>query len=319
MYRRSRQAFTLIELLVVIAIIAILAAILFPVFAQAKLAAKKASDLSNFKQTILGTFMYTNDYDDGLPDSPADGVATESYVFFAKIEPYLKNNSITKCPASPYQMGSVQHNQHDVPSSLGGGYYMTPPSDVCVGLPVSKYGTSDSATSNYFNDIYPPTDFALNPVLWGYAEGGCPSGGATGGYSHNGANIVTGLTPTTGDGQNYGVNLVGPGTTQFTDVAKVVLSYDFPTDNLRWPGPAFWGGAYNGMFNGQCNLNFLDGHAKSFSIVRMLAGTPGQTSPYYGGGQVSEQNYNPPYNASNPYSGAWFFWWGTNFASPTNQ
>ncbi|CAN5508105.1 hypothetical protein BH11ARM2_BH11ARM2_12490 [soil metagenome] len=61
------KAFTLIELLVVIAIIAILAAILFPVFAQAKLAAKKTVDLSNLKQ--LGTMMmlYGGDYDDRFP------------------------------------------------------------------------------------------------------------------------------------------------------------------------------------------------------------------------------------------------------------
>jgi prepilin-type N-terminal cleavage/methylation domain-containing protein/prepilin-type processing-associated H-X9-DG protein len=59
-----KKAFTLIELLVVIAIIAILAAILFPVFAQAKVAAKKTSALSNQKQITLGMFLYTADYDD---------------------------------------------------------------------------------------------------------------------------------------------------------------------------------------------------------------------------------------------------------------
>ncbi len=63
----NRKAFTLIELLVVIAIIAILAAILFPVFAQAKVAAKGAADLSNVKQIALGTLMYSNDYDDLFP------------------------------------------------------------------------------------------------------------------------------------------------------------------------------------------------------------------------------------------------------------
>lgn len=62
-----KRAFTLIELLVVIAIIAILAAILFPVFAQAKAAAKKTSALSNAKQIGLGIIMYTADYDDYYP------------------------------------------------------------------------------------------------------------------------------------------------------------------------------------------------------------------------------------------------------------
>jgi len=61
-----KKAFTLIELLVVIAIIAILAAILFPVFAQAKLAAKKTSDLSNLKQLGLASLMYGNDNDDAM-------------------------------------------------------------------------------------------------------------------------------------------------------------------------------------------------------------------------------------------------------------
>ena len=62
-----KKAFTLIELLVVIAIIAILAAILFPVFAQAKVAAKKTSDLSNLKQIGTATFIYGSDNDDLFP------------------------------------------------------------------------------------------------------------------------------------------------------------------------------------------------------------------------------------------------------------
>ena len=61
-----KKAFTLIELLVVIAIIAILAAILFPVFAQAKESAKKTQDLSNLKQFGLASIMYAGDYDDSL-------------------------------------------------------------------------------------------------------------------------------------------------------------------------------------------------------------------------------------------------------------
>lgn len=64
---RLRKAFTLIELLVVIAIIAILAAILFPVFAQAKAAAKHTTCISNVKQMSLGMVMYSTDNDDILP------------------------------------------------------------------------------------------------------------------------------------------------------------------------------------------------------------------------------------------------------------
>jgi prepilin-type N-terminal cleavage/methylation domain-containing protein/prepilin-type processing-associated H-X9-DG protein len=65
--RRNPSGFTLIELLVVIAIIAILAAILFPVFAQAKEAAKKTQCVAQLKQWGAGFAMYTSDFDDRLP------------------------------------------------------------------------------------------------------------------------------------------------------------------------------------------------------------------------------------------------------------
>jgi prepilin-type N-terminal cleavage/methylation domain-containing protein len=60
------SAFTLIELLVVIAIIAILAAILFPVFAQAREKARQTTCISNMKQAALGIMMYTQDYDETM-------------------------------------------------------------------------------------------------------------------------------------------------------------------------------------------------------------------------------------------------------------
>ncbi len=69
MKKQPTSGFTLIELLVVIAIIAILAAILFPVFAQAKMAAKKTVALSNEKQVGLSILMYNNDYDDSFAQS----------------------------------------------------------------------------------------------------------------------------------------------------------------------------------------------------------------------------------------------------------
>jgi prepilin-type N-terminal cleavage/methylation domain-containing protein/prepilin-type processing-associated H-X9-DG protein len=86
-----KKAFTLIELLVVIAIIAILAAILFPVFAQAKLAAKKTQVLSNVKQIGTGQLLYINDNDD---TSPALGQGD----WTDKLYPYVKSEEMFMNP-----------------------------------------------------------------------------------------------------------------------------------------------------------------------------------------------------------------------------
>ena len=96
----KQKAFTLIELLVVIAIIAILAAILFPVFAQAKAAAKKTVSISNFKQLGLGSVMYSGDNDDVFPlreQVGADNLPTgnraqyQQITWREEIGPYIKS------------------------------------------------------------------------------------------------------------------------------------------------------------------------------------------------------------------------------------
>jgi prepilin-type N-terminal cleavage/methylation domain-containing protein/prepilin-type processing-associated H-X9-DG protein len=91
------HAFTLIELLVVIAIIAILAAILFPVFAQAKLAAKKISSLSNNKQICLAVLMYSNDQDDTWPYAQPGGWQwTDDWII--NTQPYIKTFQLLLSP-----------------------------------------------------------------------------------------------------------------------------------------------------------------------------------------------------------------------------
>ena len=70
---KRHAAFTLIELLVVIAIIAILAAILFPVFAQAKAAAQKVADMSQIKQVATSFHLYLGDSDDVYPQAAWHG------------------------------------------------------------------------------------------------------------------------------------------------------------------------------------------------------------------------------------------------------
>jgi prepilin-type N-terminal cleavage/methylation domain-containing protein/prepilin-type processing-associated H-X9-DG protein len=93
----QKRAFTLIELLVVIAIIAILAAILFPVFAQAREKARQASCLSNFKQIGLGIMMYVQDYDENYCPSQVSlsggGSFTTGYDWTFVINPYIKNGA----------------------------------------------------------------------------------------------------------------------------------------------------------------------------------------------------------------------------------
>lgn len=107
---KRNRAFTLIELLVVIAIIAILAAILFPVFAQAKVAAKSTLWLSNCRQTALATVMYAGDNDDGLPfvnqgnNNQGWGFGRPDYVWFELVQPYAKNWDIEECPADPVRL-----------------------------------------------------------------------------------------------------------------------------------------------------------------------------------------------------------------------
>jgi prepilin-type N-terminal cleavage/methylation domain-containing protein len=100
-----KKAFTLIELLVVIAIIAILAAILFPVFAQAKAAAKATVAISNQKQIILAEMMYMNDYDSQIPldqyNIPETTGLQQEIEWKGLILPYVKNLDIFKDPVNP--------------------------------------------------------------------------------------------------------------------------------------------------------------------------------------------------------------------------
>jgi len=109
--QERRLGFTLIELLVVIAIIAILAAILFPVFAQAREAARKASCQSNLKQLGTAAAMYSQDYDGrlvcgggvcfgGPPGcSEANPLPSQQYQWIT--QPYIKNWNVLKCPSDP--------------------------------------------------------------------------------------------------------------------------------------------------------------------------------------------------------------------------
>lgn len=247
-----KKAFTLIELLVVIAIIAILAAILFPVFAQAKEAAKKTMCLSNEKNIGLAIIMYGNDYDDSYvlvqrkptpqedPNNTGDGVPWQFL-----IDPYVKNGSteetvslgdneiyggVWNCPDFPNQKVSRQYgiNMH-----LAGD-----------GTQFSDFGSPyNSLTQTILND---PANKVLM-VEKGYMGGATGKGGDTTDFQ------LAQFEAVEWGWANGDFNL------------SEAIRADNDTDNESQPYP--WS---NGMprfrHNGFSNFVYSDGHAKATKI-----------------------------------------------------
>ena len=110
---RPRRGFTLIELLVVIAIIAILAAILFPVFAQARAKARGIACLSNVKQVGSAFQMYTQDYDETCPSMWGGSGTCQpsgqncSWEWWFGLMPYVKNIDMLYCPERNDGLGNT--------------------------------------------------------------------------------------------------------------------------------------------------------------------------------------------------------------------
>jgi prepilin-type N-terminal cleavage/methylation domain len=196
-YRHSQKsAFTLIELLVVIAIIAILAAILFPVFAQARAKARQAACLSNMKQIGIGLMMYTQDYDEALagnqttaPNGTAGdaGYANVSDIGFMDtdptrvernwardVQPYIKNTGVYICPnAELRSLGpggpTSAYRESDHPQAANISYLMN-------GIPAGRKLAAIPAPAEiiYLHDYYfisrvcqvrPHPDGLLNNVM----------------------------------------------------------------------------------------------------------------------------------------------------------
>jgi len=167
---RPAQAFTLIELLVVIAIIAILAAILFPVFAQAREKARQASCASNLRQLGLATNMYVQDYDEVFPlyqYNDCQGWVCYQYWFGKRtasgwdktqglLYPYMKNHQLQRCPSFTGKPRFGDGNGYGYNwGYVGSDYYISyswpplnPASLAALSAPASKILFSDSGFYN---------------------------------------------------------------------------------------------------------------------------------------------------------------------------
>jgi len=316
----SRRAFTLIELLVVIAIIAILAAILFPVFAQAKEAAKKTVCVSDTKQTALALMMYANDADDVLPrhdnngsctygESPCNGPswgdftppapganynAGMSVMIWGAIEPYHKSFQLSICPT----MGAT--NWSSVMSNPG-----------TFGVTGDPGGYNKSREHYYYNTLGQMAmstdviDFGPGPttpsgLFYSNTRPGAPHGSI--GRVNNPASIILGVAESTWDWgpsltANLGNGLVWP---SYPNTACVDYWQDGWTRYVHngKTGPAV-GADMNRIANnpneqGLAVFYFCDGHVHPMKYTQaekcvalpagqtwQPLGTPGNSATYY--------------------------------------
>lgn len=162
-----KRAFTLIELLVVIAIIAILAAILFPVFAQAKAAAKKSTSLSNNKQIALSAIMYASDVDDRFPVMAAWGgsgalasVGGSAYTPWPHLVfPYTKSADLFYDPQAQAPLASPAGFNPMINKLFGPNYGMNPYLAQQVSFP---YATSSALhNTRSMTSISRPADVVM--------------------------------------------------------------------------------------------------------------------------------------------------------------
>jgi prepilin-type N-terminal cleavage/methylation domain-containing protein len=248
-----KKAFTLIELLVVIAIIAILAAILFPVFAQAKLAAKKARALAQMKQLGTAVYMYASDYDDYFVPSSIraafpDPANPNPEIWPPKVYPYVKNQEIFVAVDTDGKYATdwtVRHNQ-SIGYTDAAGVDQT--STQCVpgaALP----GCEGFASAANFSVAEEPASIGL------FSTTPHGVGGKWRGYVFN---------PYNGPADPGG---------DYKKGLPIIADYDYVAANPALsPGemkPIFARYGADGKGNGMTPVIFADGHAKAYSAKAM--------------------------------------------------
>jgi prepilin-type N-terminal cleavage/methylation domain-containing protein len=279
----ERRAFTLIELLVVIAIIAILAAILFPVFAQAKMAGKGAASISNCKQVGTSFFIYSTDYDDRPPivgnfdpDAPFLLLGRPYKPWAYLLMPYTKNGQIFQDPltaAEPVPTGWNPQVLYTYRTQIGYAYTVHAPVDLTTTWEMRS--TPQTALADSAGTVLLTIKKARNGQGdWLWSLGG-----------PNGAGPI------------WGANIVTPPVCNSLFTPSVVLPRSVCPPTCA-NGPGGWGVgcvAYNGQTEaegaltggvalrkaGMSIVTFADSHAKASTPGSLAQGTNWtKTTPY---------------------------------------
>jgi len=285
MTHHKRRGFTLIELLVVIAIIAILAAILFPVFAQAKLAAKGAACIGNSKQIALAGIMYSGDVDDQiLPsytlvpsswESQAAGQTQPLSFWNDLLQPYVKSGAVT---TANYQQSFGTGIFHDPAATVAGlnastvypGYDYAGRAGYTVLADYAYAITGFGGLHDYIGWLYDGGKYGF--------PGACPTD--RGGTAKdpcmnppgNGPGIPGTIQSQVGQGTWSGTFATNNASTAVARPAETVVASDGETivsqAGAPTPGgvPMFtlytYPGGGDALHNGGGNYSFVDGHAK---------------------------------------------------------
>ena len=265
MERLRPRGFTLIELLVVIAIIAILAAILFPVFAQARESARQTSCLSNVKQMSLGITMYLQDYDEKFcparydtienrdkPDAPWNVTKNQHTDWAHVIYPYVKNTQIFHCPSA--QDGADKDNKNAVNSDRTGA---------------TTYAVNNRLTGRWGQSLWGEASqiklaamsFPATTIL--IVENSSQGSGGSEGNEKNGwgwedghSKILNGGNATNASDTGNDNNDIASNYAKYTALCNV----GDKKDEADWSGPA-----PARRHKGGGNYGFGDGHAKWFN------------------------------------------------------
>lgn len=246
-----RRAFTLIELLVVIAIIAILAAILFPVFSRAKLAAVQTQALAQMKQLALASSMYSDSNDDYFAMASARPLtgATDPEIWPPAMLPFVKNKQLFVAPQSDGKFAENWAGRRNQSIGYSDATGVDPNSTAQAGAaPAGTEGFTTAASQSIMEEPVKVGLFAVTPNSLNGKERGYVFNPYNGTNSPDGV-YAKGL-PLIGD-----VNVC---TTRYKGVDYTTLS----AGQLK-PIYARYGG--DGTGNGQTPVIFADSHAKNYS------------------------------------------------------